>query len=149
MHIPRTYAKPGREEACRFLEQTINGHDDSGDVFFEQDVFGLQIREAFGNINGINMTWKSYPAAFSDQEVSWAFRTTILWPPHLGLNPEFNGMERYQVVKRDDKGRPTLLVGPLNGCIQERHEFALAGQLYVLEERLLQRTFRGQGCDRL
>ena len=117
-----------RKDAREFLENTFHANHESGEVFFEQDVFGLQIREAFGKINGVNVTWSSYPAAFSDKDISWAFRAMILWPAHLGLNPEFNGLERYNVIRHDTKGRPTLLVGPLTGCIQEKNEFALDGK---------------------
>lgn len=37
-------------------------------------------------------------------------------------------MERYHVIQRDSKGRPTLLRGLLSGCVQERHEFTLSGR---------------------
>jgi hypothetical protein len=118
-----------RQNDTKFLESTFQGRYERGEVFFNQDVFGLRIRNAYGTIGDVRVSWNSFAADFSDKDISWAFRARILWPTHINLNPEFNGIESYNVIESDERGRPIVMIGPLTGCVQEGNEFALEAKL--------------------
>jgi hypothetical protein len=118
-----------RQKDVEFLENTFQGKYEHGQIFFNQDVFGLQIKNAYGEIGGVRVSWNSFAADFSERDIAWAFIAKIFWPTTINLNPEFNGIESYNIIENDDKGRPTVMIGPLTGCVQEGNEFALEAKL--------------------
>lgn len=107
------------------LDKNMNNFPEEGKSVWAQKGLDIHIEHAYTDDAPKNeessdepkVVWDSSPVVFAKNTIEWHFEGHIRWKGSDTMANIFSGTETYDVVERDETGKPSVLKGTLTGTI--------------------------------
>jgi hypothetical protein len=118
-------SKPDGSKEYDILDRNMNNFAEEGKSVWSQKGLDINIEHAYTDdvpknehsVEDPKVEWDSSPVVFAKNTIEWHFEGHIRWKGSDTMANIFSGTETYDVVERDEIGKPSVLKGTLTGTI--------------------------------